>query len=150
MPVLGHESYHVSNLGRVRGKNGKILKAGYARGYLNVVLDNKTYPVHRLVALSFVDGYAPGLVVNHIDECKHHNFAFNLEWVTQAANVEHSLATDFVVLDPAGVNIKGATPHDLHENTVYALALFVKCWLVKFLTIKVGLKYEHYSKRWLS
>lgn len=107
MPVLGHESYHVSNLGRVRGKNGKILKAGYARGYLNVVLDNKTYPVHRLVALSFVDGYAPGLVVNHIDECKHHNFAFNLEWVTQAANVEHSLATDFVVLDPAGVKYQG-------------------------------------------
>lgn len=105
--IAGHEAYQVSNLGRVKGKNGKILKAGYARGYLNVVLDGKTYPVHRLVALAFVSGYSSGLVVNHIDECKHHNFAFNLEWVTQAANVEHSLAAEFMVKDPAGVEYTG-------------------------------------------
>ena len=105
--IEGHPAYMVSNLGRVKGKNGKILKSGYARGYLNVVLDNKTYPVHRLVAKAFVAGYAEGLVVNHIDECKHHNFAFNLEWVTQAKNVEHSLAITFKVINPQGVIFEG-------------------------------------------
>ena len=83
------------------------MKAGYNKGYLNVVLDGTTHQVHRLVAAAFVEGQAEGLVVNHIDECKHHNFAFNLEWVTQAKNVEHSLALSFAVLDPEGVQHVG-------------------------------------------
>lgn len=97
-----HPDYKVSNLGRVVGKGGKVLKAAPSRDYLMVSLDGQTCSVHRLAAKAFVAGYQPGLVVNHIDECKFHNFHFNLEWVTQAKNVEHSLAVEFSVLDPNG------------------------------------------------
>ena len=118
-----HPTYQVSNLGRVKGKTGKIMKSAFNKGYLNVVLDGVTHQVHRLVALAFVGGYEYGLVVNHIDECKHHNFAFNLEWVTQAANVEHSLAAEFSVVSPEGVTYTGrnasrfARAHNLCPRT---------------------------------
>lgn len=47
-------------------------------------------PVHVLVALAFVPGFAPGLEVNHIDGVKSNNHFDNLEWVTRSENVAHS------------------------------------------------------------
>lgn len=52
--------------------------------------------VHRLVALAFVPGFAPGLTVNHIDGCKTNNNPANLEWVSLAENTEHQWATGLV------------------------------------------------------
>ena len=97
--VRGFEGlYQVSNLGRVRGIKGKILSPSTYQGYKRVNLSDgngkyKTIAVHRLVAMMFVEGYAEGLEVNHIDENPANNHADNLEWVTHAKNVVHGTFT---------------------------------------------------------
>ena len=87
--------YQVSNMGRVRSLpreinnillRGKFLNLYMRNGYVVVKLKGKSFLVHRLVAKAFCDGYAEGLVVNHIDEIKTHNCAKNLEWVTPEYN----------------------------------------------------------------
>jgi hypothetical protein len=64
-----------------------------ANGYLYVKLEGKMYPVHRLVASSFVKKSNDANVVMHLDNNKHHNAAENLMWGTQADNVRHAIAT---------------------------------------------------------
>lgn len=51
----------------------------------------KNFYVHRLVAKEFVDGYAEGLVVDHINHNRGDNRAENLAWVSQKENVARSV-----------------------------------------------------------
>lgn len=64
------------------------------RGYkeVSVMVDGvrKRFPVHRLVAKAFCDGYEPGLHVDHINGDKGDNRACNLEWVTNEENVSRA------------------------------------------------------------
>jgi len=58
--------------------------------------DRRKHSVHRLVAQSFCDGYAPDLVVDHINSNRSDNRAENLRWITPAENIrrpyrEHGL-----------------------------------------------------------
>ena len=97
--IEGYEClYQVSNLGRVRsfhcGKT-KILNPKPSRqGYKMVALCkngiSSPISIHRLVALAFVPGYAPTLVVNHKDEDTTNNTAENLEWVTSSYNTRYN------------------------------------------------------------
>lgn len=102
--------YQVSNMGRVRSLDRYYLctngKTGHRRaricsqrcdkdGYFVVKLSkngiSKLFPVHRLVALAFVDGAAEDLEVDHIDSDRQNNEAENLRWVSHANNVDHCL-----------------------------------------------------------
>ena len=87
--------YQVSNMGRVRSMpremhnvsyKGKLINTTIGHGYVIVNFGGKSFPVHRLVAKAFCEGYAEGLVVNHIDEVKTNNHAENLEWITPEYN----------------------------------------------------------------
>lgn len=51
----------------------------------------KTVPIHILVASTFVEGYQPGLVINHIDENTKNYNCDNLQWVTPQQNTAHSI-----------------------------------------------------------
>lgn len=89
--------YMVSEHGVVvRKRDFKVVKWGYSvDGYPKVKLrlgvnSRICRLVHRLVALSFVDGYAPGLDVNHIDGNKLNTHPSNLEWVTRRENILHA------------------------------------------------------------
>lgn len=92
--------YQVSNFGRVRsfhyGKtkilNPKPSKQGYKMVSLCKNGISSPISIHRLVALAFVPGYAPTLVVNHKDEDTTNNAADNLEWVTSSYNTRYNEA----------------------------------------------------------
>ena len=91
--------YLISNYGRVKGVSGITIKPVLSVGYLRTNLTRKdrsgyanrtkTVLIHRLVALAFVEGYEPNLVVNHIDENKLNNMYSNLEWITVKQNNIH-------------------------------------------------------------
>lgn len=95
--IKGFEGrYQVSNLGNVRSLNYRRknitqnLKPKYSRGYLEVNLDNKHFKIHRLVAMAFVEGYKPGLVVNHLNEIRTDNRPENLQFCERGYNVQYS------------------------------------------------------------
>lgn len=86
--------YEVNEFGNIRNKYKKILSPHFDKdGYLRIDLYKnkvrKKFGIHQLVALSFIDGYFEGAVVNHIDEDKANNHFSNLEWVTVKENTNH-------------------------------------------------------------
>lgn len=94
-PVGGN--YMISNTGLVKSLNYKntgreyILKQQSDKdGYLQVGLSiegiEKTYKVHRLVAMTFIDNPNNLPQVNHIDENHSNNNVDNLEWCTHLYN----------------------------------------------------------------
>jgi len=104
--VVGYEGlYQVSNLGRIKSYPQKIkTKLGYYRnvesrilspgtlegGYKHVALyknnNNKSWRVHRLVALAFIPNPLDLPEVNHKDENPSNNKIDNLEWCTPKYN----------------------------------------------------------------
>jgi hypothetical protein len=96
--IKGFEGrYQVSNLGRVRSLNYRhknitqnLKPIDDHKGYLEVRLDNKHVKIHRLVAMAFVEGYKPGLVVNHLNEIRTDNRPENLQFCERGYNVLYS------------------------------------------------------------
>lgn len=98
--------YFISTYGRIKNLKGKILKPDTDKdGYLKFTLqsiDGKKLKrfSHRLVALQFIDNPYNKPEVNHIRVrkkndipiCPHDdNYYGNLEWVTRAENISHSV-----------------------------------------------------------
>lgn len=116
----------MSNLGRVKSldrnmispkgtlysKPGRIRKPvpNRATGYLTVVLcgENfkKTVPLHRLVAMAFLDNPQKYECVNHKNEDKHDNRIENLEWCDKAYNNAYGSRKTASYKPVVGKNIK--------------------------------------------
>lgn len=131
--------YKVSNFGNVKslkGKTERLLKQYQDKfGYLHVSLSKngslKTFQVHRLVCLCFIENNED-LVVNHKDGNKSNNNLNNLELVTQQENIIHSFTDLGRVGTMSGkfgkehgaskqvVQIKGGIILNTFENTVIA------------------------------
>ena len=58
-------------------------------GYIRVFIHDKTYALHRLIALTFIQNPNNKQQVNHIDGNKTNNCLDNLEWVTNEENQIH-------------------------------------------------------------
>jgi hypothetical protein len=75
--------------------NKKILKSFLSTKYYRVNLCKnkvcKSFAIHRLVALVFIDNPYNKPFVNHIDGNKFNNKSSNLEWCTSSENERHSL-----------------------------------------------------------
>lgn len=95
--VSGYEkTYEVSNMGRVRNKNGKELRLSLtAFGYTKINLSEKgkykTFRVHRLVAQAFIENPLNKPCINHIDCDRANNNLENLEWATHLENTRYAL-----------------------------------------------------------
>ena len=97
--IPGYEGlYQASNLGRIKKiwkTKETIMKPSLQKeGYLRIGLvknsKRKSYQVHRLIALCFIDNIYNKKYVNHIDGNKQNNNADNLEWVTASENLKHA------------------------------------------------------------
>ena len=84
--------YQVSNYGNVKNlKRNKLLslnaqKDGYVRVNLKKNKEQKSYAVHRLVALVFIYNIDNCKEINHKDENRLNNCVENLEWCTAKYN----------------------------------------------------------------
>ena len=81
----------VSNLGRVIGRSGKLLKPQKTNnGYLVVKYWNgkhiSNYLIHRLVASAFIQNPNNKPEIDHIDTNRMNNCVENLRWVTRIEN----------------------------------------------------------------
>lgn len=97
LTIENFENYKISNLGRIKNKNNKILKPQKnPDGYLSIILYKtnkykktiiKNFRIHRLVLIAFrpVENMKK-LQVNHIDHNRQNNNLNNLEWTTAKEN----------------------------------------------------------------
>ena len=111
-PVLQLPRYQVSNLGRIKGIDGRILKSsvkGRARVYLGLILVDKGIQyaryIHRLVAISHCPNPNNLPEVNHINCNRLDNRSENLEWVSRQQNMDHAVKHRLV---PHGENQRSA------------------------------------------
>ena len=89
---IENNNYSVSNFGRVRNnRTSKIVKGSKnSNGYLNLdytIEGTRHYKkIHRLVALAFIPNPDDKAEVDHIDNNKTNNNAYNLRWCTHSEN----------------------------------------------------------------
>ena len=95
---------------------GKVLDYSYKRelkpqkdrkGYLKIILEQNTdrmrsTSIHRLVAETYIPNPHNYDTVNHINEDKTDNRVENLEWMSNAGNVEYSQAKTRSIKTPTG------------------------------------------------
>ena len=97
--VPGYDKYMISDRGRVKSLNynrtGKerVMRATLSNGYFTTALSkegrSKTFPVHKLVAIAFLDHIPCGhdIEINHINGVKNDNNLSNLEILTKKEHV---------------------------------------------------------------
>jgi hypothetical protein len=92
--IKDFDNYQVSSLGRVQNiETGRMLKLILSGGYLKIKLsqdyNGKSFSVHRLVALAFIENPEKKPQVNHKDKNRSNNNVSNLEWSTALENNLH-------------------------------------------------------------
>ena len=96
--------YEVSNYGNIRNsktrkvRRNNILKKGYyfVNGSLGSRENKITFKIHKAVAESFIDNPNNLPMVNHKDGNKLNNYIGNLEWCTNAENVQHAYDNNLI------------------------------------------------------
>jgi len=93
VPLLisnGKEGMQISNEGRIKYKNGDIGTGFECGGYLGISIGGKTFLLHRIVAIIFLENPENKEFVNHKDGNKLNARLSNLEWVTPSENGDHA------------------------------------------------------------
>ena len=91
--IEGYDNYFVSNFGNVKNsKTNRILKPGnHKQGYKLVDLYKngirKTFKLHRLVGIAFLENPDNKPMIDHIDNTPANNNVKNLRWATNQENL---------------------------------------------------------------
>ena len=90
--VVGYPMYSISSLGRFRDQRGVTKTPRQEQnGYVRVQIGNKRVYLHRLIATTFLGPPpSPKHTVDHLNMDPGDNRKENLEWVTQAQQVQRS------------------------------------------------------------
>jgi len=91
--TIEKEGYYISNFGRLKTPNGTIKDTfSITGGYydLKIIKGGKHHKIHRLVAMHFIANLENKPYVNHINLNKFDNCVDNLEWCTNAENIQHA------------------------------------------------------------
>ena len=137
LKFLGYPDYEVSNMGQVKSlervviyKDGrkhlykeKILKPSNDKdGYLLVGLYKnrkmKTFKVHRIVCLAFLENPDNLPQINHKNEIKTDNRVENLEWITPKENTNYGTHNERVSKTKKGIGSKPIIQLDLQGNFI--------------------------------
>ena len=99
LEFMGYPDYEISTLGSVKslnylrsGKERIITQCSDKDGYFLVTISNgkqKTFRVHRLVCLAFLENPENLPIINHKDENKQNNHVDNLEYCTYQYNTNY-------------------------------------------------------------
>lgn len=94
--IRGYPNYIICDDGVVKNKNGREIKQFKDKdGYLKVSLckdaKQKTFAVHRLVAIAFIKNPNCYKTVDHINSVKTDNRVCNLQWMTAKDNLNKYL-----------------------------------------------------------
>lgn len=98
LECIGMPNHAITRCGKVYSHISKRFLSPSVRGeYLSIGLyhdrKRKSFAVHRLVALVYLDNPENKPCVNHIDGDKFNNHVSNLEWCTHSENAIHAVET---------------------------------------------------------
>ena len=98
-PIPGYSGYSVTSDGKIRlDRRSRLINPSLFNGYEIVTVSGdcrtRTLPVHRAVALAWIDNPEQKPTVNHKDGNPLNNIHTNLEWVSVGENNEHAINND--------------------------------------------------------
>lgn len=147
--------YEVSNTGKVRNSKSKkelyqeINELGYKSVKIQIKNSRKSYKVHRLVALEFIDNPNGFPQINHMDENPSNNNVNNLEWCTNKYNSNYGnrnkKLSDSLKGKPREDKAKQIVQYDLNMNFLNkykSIDEAVKCTKISRNTIRRSCKKE--------
>ena len=94
--LTGYPNYIITNDGKVYNsqRSKYLVSVKSENGYMFVSLsdgqERKSFTIHRLVALLFIENHNNYLEVNHIDFDKTNNNVGNREWISRSDNMKHN------------------------------------------------------------
>lgn len=89
---IANTGYEISDTGKVKNKQGKILRPCFRKGYEYITIGGVRYSIHRLVALSFIPNPDGKPEIDHINAIRTDNRAENLRWVTRKENQQNPIS----------------------------------------------------------